>query len=205
MDSAEVEAALLALLQATSKASRRLHSISVAYTAETLCRRFGLDPVVGRIGGLGHDIVKDRPIGEQWDLAGRVGLHPATSPLTDLVHSLRGTEFADKVIHGPAAAVFLRESALAESGDILRAVAYHSTARMGMGPLEKLLFAADKLEPGRKGIGAEDARALLELGIEDLFHYALGRSIAWLGLKGGSIAQSTVDLYNSLGSAGRGT
>jgi predicted HD superfamily hydrolase involved in NAD metabolism len=205
MDSTEVETVLLSLLGSTCKASRILHSTSVADTAEALCRRYGIEAIKGRIAGLGHDIVKDRPILEQWDLASRVLAHPETAPLAALVESLRGSEFADKVVHGPAGSVFLLEAGLVKSEEILRSIAYHSTARQGMGPLEKLLFVADKLEPRRTSSGAEEKQALLELGLDDLFLYSLGRSIRYLGSKGGAIAQSTIDLYNALESAGRGT
>ena len=205
MDSGEVETALLALLATTSKSTRRIHSLSVASTAEALCRRFGIDPLKGRIAGLSHDIVKDRPIEEQWRLAGRATAYSETSQLADLVESLRATEFADKVVHGPAGAVFLFEAGLVISEDLLRSVAFHSTARQGMGLLEKIVFAADKLEPGRRDAGPEERQALLELGLDDLFRYSLGRSVRWLGSKGNSIAQSTIDLYNALESAGRRT
>jgi predicted HD superfamily hydrolase involved in NAD metabolism len=204
-DLPEIEAALLELLERTSGPSRRLHCISVAETAESLCRRFGIDPWKGRVAGLGHDIVKDRAVGEQWELAERAKVHPAIASLSDLVSSIRGAEFADKVIHGPAGAVCLLESGLVLDEGILRAIAFHSTARPGMDSLEKLVFAADKLEPGRKGAGIEESRALTELGLDELFFYSLERSIRWLGSKGGAIAQSTIDLYNALGSAGRGT
>jgi predicted HD superfamily hydrolase involved in NAD metabolism len=204
-DLPEVEATLLAILERTSTPSRRLHSISVAETAEALCRRFGIDPWKGRVAGLGHDIVKDRAVEEQWNLAERASAYPATSALSDLVSSIRGTEFADKVIHGPAGAVFLLESELVRDQDLLRAIAFHSTARQGMGSLEKLIFAADKLEPGRKGAGVEERRALKGLSLDNLFFYSLERSIRWLGSKGGAIAQSTIDLYNALGPPGRGT
>jgi predicted HD superfamily hydrolase involved in NAD metabolism len=205
MGSDEAEVLLLSLLESNCKATRMLHSLSVADTAEALCRRFGIAAFKGRIAGLGHDIVKDRPIGEQWSLASRAADHPETAPLVDLVESLRGAEFADKVVHGPAGAVFLLEAGLVRSEEVLRSVAYHSTARMGMGSLEKLLFAADKLEPGRSSSGPGERRALQDLGLDDLFLYSLGRSISYLGSKGGAIAQSTIDLYNALESAGRGT
>ncbi|MCX7026875.1 MAG: HD domain-containing protein [Spirochaetes bacterium] len=204
-DLGEPESAILGILERTSKPSRRFHSLSVAVTVESLCLRFGIDPRKGRVAGLGHDIVKDRPIEEQWALAGRTAAHSQTMSFFDLVSSLEDTEFADKVVHGPAGAVFLFESGLVGSEDVLRAVAYHSTARLGMGSLEKIVFAADKLEPGRKGAGPEEAKALIELGLDDLFFFALKRSMRWLGFHGASIAQSTIDLYNALKSAGKGT
>lgn len=205
MDFAEAQAVVLAALERAVKPSRKLHSESVAEVAEALCRRFDLDPEGGRLAGLAHDIAKDRPVSEQWSLASRAGEHRQTVAFSGLVESLRDTEFADKVIHGPAGAVYLCEAGVVDSLDVLGAVAFHSTARPGMSPLEKVVFAADKLEPRRKGAGPEEAAALRGLELEELFRYALGRSIAWLTAKGGSIAQTTLDLYNALGSAGSGT
>jgi len=202
----EAEEGILAILETRCKASRRLHCLSVANVAESLCLRFGLDPRLGRLAGLGHDIVKDWPIAEQWILSRRASDHVLTATFADLVSSLCGnSEYADSVIHGPAGAVFLLESGLVLSEEVLGSIAFHSTARLGMGPLEKLVFAADKLEAGRRGAGPEESQALDTLGLEDLFFYSLQRSMYWLTAKGGAIAQSTLDLYNALELARRGT
>lgn len=199
MDFPKAERRVLELLPLMLKPGRVAHSASVAATAARLCLRFDIDPALGRIAGLSHDIVKDRPASELWPLARRLGSHPATAPLLPILDAMdEALSFANKVVHGPAGAVFLLEEGLVDDESILGAVASHSTARAGMSDLEKLVFAADKLEPLRKGSSAADAEALLFLGLEDLFMFSLGSSIRWLTESGLPVAQATADLYNAL-------
>jgi predicted HD superfamily hydrolase involved in NAD metabolism len=53
------------------------------------------------------------------------------------------------LLHGPIAArVLPRDYALLDA-DVLAAIECHTTARAGMSVLEKVLFVADKIEPGK--------------------------------------------------------
>jgi len=52
------------------------------------------------------------------------------------------------LLHGPAAATRLREEGVRDEG-LLEAVAYHTIGRAGLGPLGRMLYVADFLEPGR--------------------------------------------------------
>lgn len=52
------------------------------------------------------------------------------------------------LLHGPVAARFLEELGVAD-GDVVEAVAWHTTGRAGMSALEKVLFISDKTEPGK--------------------------------------------------------
>ncbi|HEY9055406.1 MAG TPA: bis(5'-nucleosyl)-tetraphosphatase (symmetrical) YqeK [Rectinemataceae bacterium] len=193
------EQGLLELLQRLCKPRRVAHSVSVAEVAARLCARFGIDPALGRIAGLAHDIVKDTPASELWPMAFRLGNYPETERLLPLLEAIDARmPYADKVIHGPAGAVFLLEARIVKDESVLGAVASHSTARPGMTSLEKIVFSADKLEPLRAGTSLADAEALLNLGEEDLFAYALSSSLSWLSRAGLPVAQATVDLYNAL-------
>jgi len=199
MDFPHAELRILELLPLMLKPRRVSHSVSVAETAARLCLRFGMDPAMGRLAGLSHDIVKDRPASELWPLARRLGSHASTAPLLSILETMDSSlSFADKVVHGPAGAVFLLEEGLVDDASILGAVVSHSTARSGMTDLEKLIFSADKLEPLRKGTSAVEAEALLSLGLDELFSFALGSTIRWLREAGLPVAQATADLYNAL-------
>ncbi|MCE1196431.1 HD domain-containing protein [bacterium] len=214
MDIARTEAFVVEALGRWCKPSRAEHSRSVAAMAAGLCERFGLDSELGRLAGLAHDIAKDRPLSEQWEEARAAAAMPGLGAVALAVSRIEAEPaFADKIIHGPAAAAILgREFGRREFGrhaigrrefdpfeaDILEAVAYHSSAAIEMRPLAKIVFIADKIEPRRPYLTDADRAAAAALGLDDLLIHALWLSISWLRRNGRAIAQSTLDLYNAL-------
>lgn len=204
MDITRTEAFVVEALGRWCKPSRVEHSRSVAVMAAGLCERFGLDPGLGRVAGLAHDIAKDRPLPEQWAEARAAATYPELGFIAAAVARME-TEpaFADKIIHGPAAASILgrefgrREFDIVEA-EFLEAVAYHSSAAVEMRPLAKVVFVADKMEPRRPYLTDADREAAATFGLDDLLVHALGISISWLRRNDRAIAQSTLDLYNAL-------
>jgi nicotinate-nucleotide adenylyltransferase len=199
MDIRRAETYINDALERWCKPSRVEHSRSVAAMAEGLCARFGADPELGRIAGLAHDIAKDRPLPEQWAEARAAAALPELGFITAAVARMEAEPaFADKIIHGPAAAAILARNADFRNADILEAVAYHSSAAVEMRPLAKIVFIADKIEPRRPYLTEEDRKAAAFLSLDDLLIHALGLSISWLRRNDRAIAQSTLDLYNAL-------
>lgn len=84
-----------------------------------------------RAAGMLHDVLRE---------AEPTSLVPLVPP------SLR--DLPDSLLHGPAAATRLREEGVRDEG-LLEAVAYHTIGRAGLGPLARMLYVADFLEPGR--------------------------------------------------------
>jgi nicotinate-nucleotide adenylyltransferase len=202
MDFGTIEAELLSGLELYCKPWRQEHSKSTAALCERLCARFGLDPRLGRMAGLGHDLLKDWPIELQWETALRA------QSISDLPASLAAAmrlrsepQLGDKMIHGPAAAVYLYEKYGPGFADISEAIAQHSSAALHMSSLAKILYVSDKLEPLRPRSTPEDLVALREYDLDALFVHSLGQVLEWLKSKGHSIAQSTLDLYNAMVSA----
>lgn len=181
------------------KLSRVGHSLSVAATASALCERFGQNRDRGRIAGLAHDILKDKPLAMQWEYARKAEGISSLGGVAEVVSRIDGEAgFADKIIHGPAASVFLFEECGLGDIDMLEAIALHSSASERMSPLSKILYIADKMEPGRSYIGSGDSEELAFADLDMLLAKALGLSIGWLKGKDHAIAQSTLDLYNAL-------
>lgn len=50
--------------------------------------------------------------------------------------------------------------------DVLNAVRYHTTGRSGMSELEKIIYLADYIEPGRKFSGVDEIRKKSQQGID---------------------------------------
>jgi nicotinate-nucleotide adenylyltransferase len=163
------------------------HSRRTADLAALICDRQGIDPARGRAAGIAHDICKELPRGEQRALA---ALYPQVVASSSLM--------ADKVLHGPAAAALLaRDYGVRDSG-ILEAVAFHTIGRVGMGPLAVAVYCADKLEPGREGVGDAFLESCLSLPPGRMLAAVIGRNLAWLESRGKAVAPETLLLYNSL-------
>jgi len=115
----------------------RRHVERAVEEALRLARLHGVDEERARLTALGHDIVRATPHDELLRLAGEVGLE-----VSDL-------ERAEPVLlHGAIAARLLPQRFGVDDPVVLDAVRYHTTARAGMSALEKVMYVADKTEPG---------------------------------------------------------
>jgi predicted HD superfamily hydrolase involved in NAD metabolism len=114
----------------------RAHIERVEAEAVRLASIHGLDQSRARLAALGHDLVRHKQDAELLALAQAYELQPdaieAASPI---------------LIHGPVAARILSRDFCLSDEEVLAAVAWHTTARAGMSPLEMALFVADKIEP----------------------------------------------------------
>ena len=71
------------------------------------------------------------------------------------------------LLHGPVGAEILRQEHGIDDPEVLAAARFHSTGRAGMSLLEKVIFVADKIEPGK--VRAKPALARVrELADHDL-------------------------------------
>jgi nicotinate-nucleotide adenylyltransferase len=178
------------------KQRRQDHSRSVAEYAALLAVRNGLDPLRARVAGLAHDLCREMALPDQRSLA-RVYDDWSGS-------SLGGhAEVGKSLVHGPAAAgLLIRDHQLSEA-DILEAIAKHTVGARGLGDLAKIVYAADKLEPGRSHVTAAFRQRCEALSPDELFLTVLGETIGWLRRKGHPVAEETLELYDSLGSGER--
>ena len=167
--------------------SRYEHSVRVAQTAEKLCRIHGLDPRRGYFAGLAHDICKE--------MKGELLVSLATldgQPVGRLEQDKPG------LLHGRAAASVLRNDFAVEDGDILEAVRLHTFGAPGMGGLAKVLYVADKVEPGRPHVTDGYLERLFSMGLDEAMLYVLRENIGFLRAKGKKIAPASLNLLSFL-------
>ncbi len=104
----------------------------------------------------GHDIA--RALSRRELLARARGFGLKVSPVE---------EKAPILLHGPVGAEILRREHGIDDPEVLAAARFHSTGRAGMSLLEKVIFVADKIEPGK--VRAKPALARVrELADRDL-------------------------------------
>ncbi|MDP3178941.1 MAG: bis(5'-nucleosyl)-tetraphosphatase (symmetrical) YqeK [Spirochaetaceae bacterium] len=169
------------------KPDRARHSRSVAALTAELCARYGVDPARGEAAGLAHDLCKELPRAVQRELA---AAYPDAARGSSLM--------SDKILHGPAAAVYLERELGVSDLELLDAVASHTVGKPGMGLLATLLYCADKLDPGREGIDPEHRNRCLSLPPPLMLGAVVAELISWLEATGRAVAPETVLLYNNL-------
>lgn len=141
------------------KEKRYQHSVRVAQMSACLCRLFKIDDNIGYLAGIGHDMCKDISAEEMIELAKRDG-----DPIIPFEMK------SPKLLHGRAAAVLMKEKFGITNPDILEAVANHTSGKMGMCDLTKILFLADKIEPGRPQSTDEYRNRLLAMDLDNMFY-----------------------------------
>lgn len=128
------------------------HTMGVVKTAEELARIWGADVEKARIAALLHDATKhDDLTAQRKAISARFGEETLIS-------------WPRQLLHGLSAAVFAETECGISDPEILLAIRNHSVGRPAMTLLEKIIFAADYLEPGR----GEDPEGLRELAKTDL-------------------------------------
>ena len=151
--------------------SRFLHSRNTALLARDMCLRFSLDPGLGYLAGIAHDLGKPLGDGMQIKFAKKYG-----GPLS------RTEKEKPALLHGRAAAVFLRDFFGVNDEDVLQAVALHTLGGEEMCPLAKVIYVADKLEAAREKIDPAFRRlALSGDDLDSIFARTLERNVASLG------------------------
>lgn len=115
------------------------HTIGVEYTAAALAMKYGADLYSAQVAGLLHDCAKCYTDEKRTTICRKNKLEITESEKQNpvLLHSKVGAFLAQK------------EYGVGDP-DILNAIRYHTTGRPKMSLLEKIVFVADYIEPGRK-------------------------------------------------------
>ncbi|ERF61915.1 hydrolase, HD family [Treponema socranskii subsp. socranskii VPI DR56BR1116 = ATCC 35536] len=163
------------------------HSVRVAETASRLCKKYGLDASRGYLAGIAHDMCKGMSDEKIAALAREDG--KAITALEAQKPSL---------LHGRAAALMLRRDFGVTDKDILQAVAVHTFGEAGMCSLSKVVYAADKIEPGRPQATKAYTDFLDRLSLDELVEKVLVDGIAYLKKKGYAVAPESEKLLRSL-------
>lgn len=115
------------------------HTLGVADTAKKLAEIFGEKKEKAYLAGLLHDCAKHYTEEELLNLC-----RMACLPVTE------AEEASPFLLHAKLGAYYARERYHVQDEDILNAIRYHTTGRPAMSTLEKIVYVADYIEPGRK-------------------------------------------------------
>jgi conserved hypothetical protein TIGR00488 len=126
---------------------RFVHSVNVADTAVKMAEHYGADKDRVYIAGLLHDCGKSYRGDAAREFAEKIGYKP------DEIERLQ-----PGLLHGIIGEYLAREEYGITDAEILSAIRWHTTGRPGMSVLEKIIYIADYIEPGRNFAGVEKMR-----------------------------------------------
>jgi predicted HD superfamily hydrolase involved in NAD metabolism len=162
------------------------HTIRVVETAITLAEKYGESMEKVKLAALFHDYAKCFTI----DQLKRKMIH------YQIQDSLMDFHF--ELWHGPVGAKIARDVYGVMDQDILNAITYHTTGRVGMSKLEYIIFVADYIEPGRNFPAAEEVRKLAKMDLRQATRKALQYTIIYLMGKDATIHPNSFLAYNAL-------
>ncbi len=163
------------------------HSLRVAILSREMAERYSVDPVAAYLAGIAHDMCKSSR--ERWLLA---------MALKDGLPIQEVEEQKPSLLHGRAAAVLLQSDFAVEDDSILDAVRHHTFGAADMDSLGKIVFVADKIEPGRTGLDPDWLRRVHEQSLDGMTRMVLEHNIGYLDSRGKSVSPVTRAMLASL-------
>ncbi len=164
---------------------RKAHVRGVAETAVKLAEAYGADADKARQAALFHDMFRSTPVDVLNMYVRQLGLDSVYLDNANLAH-------------GPIAAIIMERDYGIADADMVRAVRYHTTGRAGMSLLEKVLFLADAIEPGRDYPGVEKIRELAKESLDKACLCSMERSIAYIRERGLFLHEDTIKARDDL-------
>lgn len=166
---------------------RTEHSQGVMDTAVKLANIYNGDANKAKIAGLLHDCAKYKDKSYLLKRANDFGM-----VLDEIMQE------NTQLIHGPLGAEVAREEFGIKDEEILNAIRYHTTGRENMTLLDKIIYIADYIEPGRSFPGVEEARDLAFKDLDKSIRCAMDNTIIHLANTGKLIHLDTIKARNYL-------
>ena len=176
---------LIRTLEQELNYKRFIHTLSVAGTAASLAMCYGADLDKAETAGLLHDCAKCMNLGKMLKMCDKAGV-----TISEYERN------SASLLHSKAGAVLSESRYGVSDEDILNAIRYHTTGRPGMSLLEKLVFVADYIEPGRDSApNLPVVRKLAYESIDDCVLQILKDTLRYLATTGADVDPMTQKTY----------
>ena len=154
-------------LKGVMNEKRFVHSLLTSYTARKLAEIHHADVEDATVAGLLHDCAKCLSLATQQSIAKDHFLKLDSNTLK-----------STNLLHGPVGAVLARRDYGIENENVLSAIRCHTTGKVGMLPIDMILYLADKTEPSRITYpDLEVVRVLAKKSLISAMRYSLHSSI----------------------------
>ncbi len=175
-------------LSACLKPKRYIHTLGVAMTAANLAEVHGCDSTRAYTAGLLHDCAKYLTGKEQITACESAGIALSKIELENTA-----------LIHGKLGAYIARTKYGVQDKEILSAITWHTTGKPKMTLLEKIIYLADYMEPGRamncKPYSLTQIRGTSFENIDKALCMVLECSVKYLEKSGVPIDPQTMETY----------
>lgn len=178
---------MLVTVAATLRPARFRHSRDVSRTAVRLAERWGADIEKARIAGILHDCARSLKGEALLSAVKEFGLMPSELELAQ-----------PALLHAPLGALLAQERFGVKDPEILQAIRRHTTGAAEMTLLDKIIYLADYIEPGRNFPGVEKIREMAAHSLGEALLEAYNRTIVFVVAGDGLLHPDTVAGRNFL-------
>lgn len=172
-------------MEKTLDPKRYEHTLGVEYTAAALAMRYDAPIMSAQLAGLLHDCAKCMSNDKKLSICEK--------------NNLSVSEVEKKnpfLLHAKVGAFLAKEEYGVEDQDVLNAIMNHTTGRPGMSLLEKIVFIADYIEPGRKQApNLPEIRKMAFINLEQTLIKILEDTLAYVKEKEDEIDPMTGKTY----------
>ncbi|PEQ96696.1 phosphohydrolase [Bacillus sp. AFS006103] len=165
---------------------RYKHTLGVMETAIALAKQYGGDEQKAELAAIFHDYAKFRSKDEMKEIIIEQGF-----PQNLL-------EYNSELWHAPAGAYLAEKEAGIIDPEVLEAIRFHTSGRPGMTLLDKIIYLADYIEPGRHFPGVEEVRNVAKENLDKALIMAVKNTIIFLLKKNQTVYPETFYTYNDL-------
>lgn len=166
---------------------RYQHTLRVVETVVLLSERYGADRKKAEIAAIFHDYAKFRKAEEMAEII-----------KTSAVISKDLLDYDKELWHAPVGAYLIQHEVGITDEEVLDAIRFHTTGRVDMSILEKVVCLADYIEPGRQFPGVEDVRRMAEQDLNQALAQSLLNTIQFLEKKKQKVYPLTIAAYEDL-------
>ncbi|CQR46912.1 putative nicotinate-nucleotide adenylyltransferase [Paraliobacillus sp. PM-2] len=172
--------------------SRYEHTIRVTDVALKLAEHYQVDQKKVEMAAIFHDYAKYRDKSEMQRII----------TYSNLPKDLLG--YHPELWHGPVGAMLVRQEVGIEDAEVLNGIYWHTTGKVHMSMIEKIVFLADYIEPERDFPGLDEVRKQAWQNLDKACFLALQNIISFLAGRQQLIYPDTVHAYNYFNTKTRG-
>ena len=176
----------LTLVKAQLTEHRYQHTLGVVEAAVELAERFGVDREKAEMAAIFHDYAKFRPKEEMKEIIETQGMDENL------------LKYNAELWHAPVGAFLVKQEAGIEDEEVLSAIRFHTSGRPGMTQLEKVIYLADYIEPGRHFPGVDEVRELAKLHLDQALISSIRNTVSFLMKKNQAVFPDTFNTFNEL-------
>ena len=157
-------------LHKTLNEHRFFHTLGVSFTAQALAMKYGADIKKAGIAGLLHDCAKAYKSDELLKMCEDYSI-----PIKDVEREFPA------LLHAKVGAYLAKTEYGVTDEEILDAIVCHTTGKPGMNTLEKVIYVADFIEPGRyKMNNLEAIRKMAFVDLDETLLMILSATVDYL-------------------------